>query len=284
MIDLLLATGAGAVNYSIILDVAVCLFVLIFALVGLSKGFFNCILKIFGTLGAILIAWFTAKPVLTFVNGIVNISAMFAGVVSKYFESLAGVTVEPGQINTAMTAIDGSSLPGVLKTIVKNLVEGNTITEATNLQTLCSTIVGHLIAVVVVGIAMFIIVKVVVALLAKLFDDASSKHNALNGLDKLLGAVFGIAKAALFIIVACIAVKYVCLLPNVNDVVNPVIANSTVTKVVYDLVDNKVTKTLENADWEGIVDSVMDKLAQKDENNNEGGEAPAAQFVITLEQ
>lgn len=291
MIDLLLAAAEG-VNYSLILDVAVCLFLLIFALVGLSKGFFNCILKIFGTLGAVLIAWFTAKPVLAFVNGIVNVSAACAKWMSGYFSGgVYDLEITGADKATIIETIEGSSdIFGPLKSLIKNVVENATIsTEATTtLGTIVSAAVGHMVATVLVGVALFILIKIVVALLAKLFDDATSKNGALNGLDKLLGLIFGLAKGILFLCVAFIAVNYLCIIPSVNDTVNTVVQNSTVTKLPYNLVTDKVEEIVAETDWSQVVTNVLNKLDElngktEDEGTTGADETPAARFVITLD-
>ena len=200
MIDLLLAAADG-VNYSLILDVAVCLFILIFALVGLSKGFFNCILKIFGTLGAILIAWFTAKPVLNFLNKIVNVTALCSKWMASYFtgDFFTQTMLRADNKAEVLQLLEDTTLFAPLKSLLKSVINTVAVADGTaiSLADACSAAVGHLIATILVGVALFIVIKIVVALLAKLFDDAASKHNAINGMDKLLGLVFGLAKTKL---------------------------------------------------------------------------------------
>lgn len=286
MINLLLAAAEG-VNLSIILDIAVCLFILIFALVGLSKGFFNCILKIFGTLGAILIAWFTAKPVLSFVNGIVNLSAICANWMSGYFTAeVFNTALTDTNKEAVLSSLESAEgIFGPLKSLLKNIVQDTTLAagESATLGQICSAAVGHMVATVIVGVALFIIIKIIVALLAKLFDDAASKHNAINGMDKLLGLVFGLAKGILFLVVAFVAVNYLCYIPSVNEKVNPVIQNSTVTKLTYNIVTEKAEDIITNTDWSDVVEKILNKL---DELQNAGeqkqADAPAA-YVVTLQ-
>ncbi len=278
--SLLAAVDAGTI--AIIIDVAVCLILIIYALVGLSKGFFNCLLKIFGTLGAVVIAVLTAKPVLSFVNGIVDISAACGKWMSSYFVGGGFETeVTSANIGTMGETVAATDIFEPLKTLLRNIVEKAEVTgeTTTTLGELCGSALGHIVASIFVGIALFIIIKVIVALLSKLFDDASSKNNALNGLDKLLGLVFGTVKGLVFLGLAIVITNFLCYIPAVNNVVTENINNTKVTKIAYNFATEKVDEFMENMDWNKVIGQLFNRPEEAPEDENP---APEAAFVITV--
>ena len=92
---------------------------------------------------------------------------------------------------------------------------------------------------------------------------------------------FVVSLMGLIMVVAFVAVNYLCYIPSVNEKVNPVIQNSTVTKLTYNIVTEKAEDIITNTDWSKVVETVLDKL---DELQNAGEQKDSsAAYVITLQ-
>ena len=95
---------------------------------------------------------------------------------------------------------------------------------------------------------MFIVVKVGIWLLAKLFDSVVEGSSIGSGLNKLLGGLFGLARGAVIVIVVLLLCSIICG-SGITVISNPIqtaIDNSKVTHYVYkyvsDFTENQIIK------------------------------------------
>ena len=96
---------------------------------------------------------------------------------------------------------------------------------------------GHICVVIISGILVFIVLKIIVFLLTKFFDNLT-KTKIIGGLDKILGLVLGLLKGALIIGVVNLIAVGLSLIPTVNKVITPVIQDHTnVERFVYNTTD-----------------------------------------------
>lgn len=236
-----------------VIDIVVIAILLVFGIIGMVKGFLNTILSLFSSVASLGVAIFCAKPVAKLLDKVFGIVGSIGG---KIASSLAG-TIKPFQDGFATSELTGEGLKNYLaegglsfqERVYKLFIEdsktftmGENTAEATD--RLVVQYIGErlaaIIAVVIATIVVFILLKIAVLLLSKLFD-ALTKNRAIGGLDRALGLIFGLVKASLIICVA-LAVFYII----ANSTVQGWIDNSTVTKWIYqyvtELVDTLVHK------------------------------------------
>ena len=120
------------------------------------------------------------------------------------------------------------------------VVFSNTSVDMSSTATIGSVVgssLGHICMVIISGILIFILLKIVVALLSKLFDNIE-RTKVLGGLNKLLGLVLGFVKASIIIIVVNCVLVGLTLVPTFNKMVTPLIQENThVEKVIYNQTD-----------------------------------------------
>lgn len=226
----------------IIIDVVIVLAVVISAFIGWKKGLLKSVLSLFSWFVCLLIAIFTAKYIAGWINGVYDFSALFAGKITK---SLAGTNeFFSRSINTFANAEEIiNTLPGNLNGLLKQLIKvvfSNSSVDMTSTETVGSFVgdcLGDICVVIIAGLLVFIVLKIVVALLSKFFDKIE-KTKILGGLNKILGLTLGLVRAGLIIIICNIVLVGLSLVPTANKVISPLIKdNTTVEKVIYNTTD-----------------------------------------------
>lgn len=225
-----------------VIDIIVIAVLVIFGVVGLVKGFLNTLLSLFGGLASLGVAILTAKPVAKFLDGIFHIVSSIGGSIAGSLSN----TVTPFQ-SGQMATLTGTELKTYLGqdglTFQERLmslfiedskefaVSGTDYIGADGqvVQYIGERLAG-VISLVIAVVVMFVVIRLAVFLLSKLFD-AITKNRAISGLDRTLGMVFGLLKASLLI---CFVLGIFYLVANTT--IQGWIDNSVVTKWIYQYV------------------------------------------------
>lgn len=236
----------------LILDVAIVLALVIFAIIGLKKGFLHQVLSLFSWVVCIFVAVLVAKYVAGWINGIYNFAGLIGGKIEEgliksnefFAKTVSSFENFPAEGEGAKNIIN--SIPegtnGVLAQIIKMVFTHSSVDMASE-QTIASFVgasLGHISMVIISGILVFIVLMIVVAILRKIFDKIS-KTKVLGGLNKILGLSLGLVKAAgIVILVNCVLVG-LSLIPVVNKTITPIVQDNTkIEKFVYNKTDEIV--------------------------------------------
>ena len=198
--------------------------IVVLAIIGLSKGLFESILGIFSSILSIVIAIMVQKPVTNLINKMVDTNKLFSDLLIKW-----------KWINES-----GATIFGKTYTVEQ---------------------IGNVCTVVVSILAVWLLIKLAILLLSKLFDSATSNNSALSGLNRVLGLIFGAAKGML---IGCVglglaAILQICGVAGVKDVME----QNKFSNYVYGYVGEWVGEQVE--------DRVEDFLG-KGKTTEEGGE------------
>ena len=209
------------------IDIAVIVILIISALIGVSKGFLKSLIGLFGTVVTLALAIWLAKPAADLINGWWGLDATFGGLVNGPVSEAFAETI-PNAFGMLLSAIFG--------------VPPSPVTPA-YIDGICAQL-GSIMSTVVVAVGLFIVIKIIVWLLSKLFD-AITKNRAISGLDRILGFVFGIVKGAVFVVVVLgllfLLGTYV---PAISGWFNPLLADSPITNWAYGFIADFVEYTL----------------------------------------
>lgn len=191
------------------IDIVFIVLIVLFAIIGLAKGLFDSILSIFSSVLSIIAAILASKYVAAFLNNITHCNDFFAKKI-----------VEWGWVGDNGLEIFGKVFtPGQL---------ANTITIILSI------------------IAVWLLIKLAIALLSKLFDNVTSSSNAMSGLNRVLGLVFGAAKGVL---IACLGFALVSVvtvfIPNVSEKVKTEMEKNKMSGFFYTYVNEWVGESLE---------------------------------------
>lgn len=228
----------------IIIDIVIIAILIIFSIIGLKKGFFKTVLSVFSWSVCLFIAIFTAKYVAGWINGLYNFSNLIGNGISKsliksneFFAQSINVYQAGGK--DALIA----AIPGDVNALVKQLIKvafSNTNVDMTSSDSIGSVVglgLGQISMIVISGILVFIVLKIAIALLSKLFDHMS-KTKIIGGLNRFLGMVLGLLRGALIIIVINLTLVGLSLVPTVNKLTTPIIQENTyVEKYIYKATD-----------------------------------------------
>ena len=203
-----------------IIDIIVIVVLGIFAIIGFVKGFLNSLLSLFGNLASLAVAILIVDPCKKFLDGIFHIVNWLGGLIANGLTS-AGIL----PISMADTSMTGQQVVdylngqgGIIEKLTALFVNKEaTFTTAEEITTHLTTNMGNFAATVFTVIVMFILIRIGVFILSKIFD-AITKKRALSGLDRLLGGVMGLLKGGLLVF-GVLSVFYALtpIIPAIND-------------------------------------------------------------------
>ena len=89
-----------------IVDIVIGVIMLIFLIMGLSRGVIKTVLALLGTIVALVLAYFLAKPFLNFINGIFDVTTplnnTFVGWIESWNPDLLGTQIDPDTLRTKL--------------------------------------------------------------------------------------------------------------------------------------------------------------------------------------
>ncbi len=237
----------------IIIDFVIIATLVIAGIIGFKRGFLKSFISLFSWVVCLIISILVARFVANWINGIYNFSGLIGGKIS---EGLSGVneffnrTVSSFGTKDALIAAIPSDINGMLIMLVKAVFNGVSdeaiVAQEGTVASLVGESLGYIIMVVISAILVFIILKIVIALLSKLFDNIA-RTKVLGSLNKIFGLVFGVLKAALVIVVLNGILSALTLVPAVNKTVTPLVQDNThIEKVVFNQTDKLVGKYIIN--------------------------------------
>ncbi len=207
-------------------DIVLIAILVVFLIIGLWKGFFDSLLGLISTGLAIVVAITCAKPASSFINKFINLPNWIDGLLSK-------VMAEDKVVN----------------------LFGNADLSFTRIQ------LANFLSIVMSAIIVFIVTKLAIWLLAKLFDSVVSESTFASGLNKVLGGIFGIVRGGALIL----AILLLCAVLSGTGLATPIqntISNSKVTNYVYKYVSDFTENQLTKADIKDFVVDMVNSTQQ----------------------
>lgn len=233
----------------IFVDIIIIAAIVINAIIGLKKGLMQTLLSIFSWGVCIVIAILTAKYVAGWINGIYDFSNLIGKSISKnliksnnFFSQAINVYQTSGK--DALIAAIPNNVNKLLAKLI-GIVFNNSDVNMASTKSIGSVVgasLGDICMIIIAGILVFIILKIIVALLSKLFKNLE-RIKVIGGLNKVLGLVIGALKALFIIVVINIVIVGLSLVPTVNKTITPIInENTKIEKFVYKQTDKLFEK------------------------------------------
>ena len=197
-------TGAGGLG--IILDVAVVVIMLIFAIVSAKKGFIESIFGLLTTVVAIVAAVFLANIVVDATGGLFGLKDSIHSGMLGFLEGIEGFNTDISKDGLA-ASLQGKLPEFVITAIVAEY--GVDVPAGTTIAMQLATPATDFILFIIAGIILFIIAKLALAIVKNILVGIVGAIGILNAVDKLLGFVLGVLQGvlcigALFMIVSFI--------------------------------------------------------------------------------
>ena len=225
------------------LDIIFIVVIILFGLWGLKQGFLSSLISLVGIALSVVLAVWLAPYFAGFIDDICGgaISNMFTDMMK---DVVAGFGVANSPLATDMqasTIIEGLNANGIIKTLLDVMLGSETITAGTVPLLWFATKLGGLITTLCGALVLFLLIRIALALLSKLFDKITESR-AINGLDRVLGFFFGVLKGLIFVAVAIAILNILCVIPALNDFVTEWLNKSTYlnkyVQWIFDLIDS----------------------------------------------
>ena len=234
-------------SMGIVLDVVIVALIAIFAIVGFRKGFFKSVLALVSSLATIIISIFCASPFAKLLNKIYDFTGLIGNKLSSGIASMGVFYSQP--IPDGMSGADvvnniPSSTNGFLKKLMAYVlnplsasdIQGLTVAE------IVSGAFASIIMLIVSAILLFILIKIVVALASRLFENIT-RNRVFGATNKLLGLAFGAAKGFIVVIIFTIVLTLLTVVPSINTKITPIIQDNTkIARPIYNYTDEMVGK------------------------------------------
>ncbi len=183
-----------------ILDVAFFVVIIGAVALGASRGLLKCVSKLAGTLFAIVFAFAFCISFELFLENVFGMTSAIANGLVGWLSGNEALSVELGGVTTAEEL--SVFMPAFFANIIAGVFAGQPLPEGSTGATLIAPIVAKWIAVAICFIALIIIIKLAVWLLAKLLTGVIENITPLRLVNRLCGAVFGGFCGCLFLFIA----------------------------------------------------------------------------------
>ena len=225
-------------------DIAIIVIVLLYAIIGLSRGFLKSLLNFFGTLATLALSILLAKPV----SGLLN---NWFGLSDKLGDWISG-SLAPYCVSSSNGAIDNFFMDKFATLLMGSNYwqnyEGGVSSDA--FISAFSESVGSILCVIIAVFALYIIIRIVIALLGKLFKFLT-RNRAIGGIDRFFGLVLGLVQGAcvIFIILGIIYLIAPAI-PALSDQLIGFLETNPLTRELYEIMGDFIDGIL--IPWLGI--------------------------------
>lgn len=185
---------------AIILDVAVFVFFLIFALVGLKKGFLRSLVGIISTVLAVVAAIYCAPHLVKALENGFSVCTNLTNKLAETFSETEGAELMFSTENL-QTYVTNLGIPAFLAKLIVNLLGDFENTAGQTVGEVLSSSLSGLIVNAICVVVIFFVVVFLLWLVSKLFTNVLDHIPVLGATNRLLGLLLGVLKALIILYV-----------------------------------------------------------------------------------
>lgn len=196
-----------------IVDIVIAVVMLIFVIGAAKKGFVNCLFGFISTIVALVAAFSFATLAVQLTGGLFGLEANLETSFINSFSQINGFDIEVDpNADIAELLLEG----GIAEVVVNLIGENYALQPGDTLGKIAGTAVAEFAAALIAGIALFLVLKIVFAILKKFFNFIA-KGGLLGFLNKILGAAVGLIEA---ILLASLVVAILSMFPSMMPFLN----------------------------------------------------------------
>ncbi len=210
-----------------IIDGILIAIIVIFALIGVAKGFFDGLLGLLGTGISLIGSVFLAKYVANFFNKIFNFEGSLLAEINK--------AKPEGSVSFFGGAFSFSN-----EKVAKFAVWLITV------------------------IILFLVFKLAIFILAKIFENVTKSSPTISGMNRLFGMVFGILQGGAVVVVLLALTCLASQIPVIGTTITDKIGETTITKWSYNYVEDFCEKNLTQEKVNDIVSRIASQTNSED--------------------
>jgi len=228
------------------IDLILLAFIVLFAIVGTFRGFFDSLIKLCGTFVTLVLSIFLAKPVASVLQTIFHLKDGMANLVTSPITPYCMDIKDDGSIANFFVDKFAKMLMGggYWEGYVQGAKDPQFITDF-------SFKIGELIAIVISAIIMYIIIRILIAIITRIVHRLH-EYRTIGNCDKWLGLVFGAFKGTLYVCMLFVGTYLLSsALPVVGQTVLSWMDGSVIAKPMFAWVSNFTDTTL--LPWLGTI-------------------------------
>ena len=262
------------------LDIAFLALIVLFAIVGVWKGFIKSAIGMFGWIVALLIAFFCAKPLAEWLAGGVckgivtgdkSLYTFFYGKLPEAVVSLpAGASAEE-----IAAALGSGVFAALIKPFVSLFTSSEFMATSATVGEGVALVLANTVFALLCGIVLFILVRILMSLFGRFASSAIDSSRVLTTVNRFLGLLLGAARGALY---ACVLLFCAGFFTGFGfmDGYNRELDKSTICKPVSEYVAALPEKILNDDDWfsELLENAGLGDKAETPDEGTPDGETP----------
>ena len=203
--------------WGLIIDGILIAIIVISAIIGVVKGFFDSLLGLISTGLSLVVAIFCSKFVAKWINSLFSLE-------DKILDKLDG-----GEAGTFKIFGAEFTNPEIAKFCVW----------------------------IITAIALFLLTKLVIFILSKVFEKVTQNKPVISGINRVLGLVFGIVKGGVLAVILIALCSAAAQLPIIGNTISDKIGETKITSFAYKYVDEFVENQLTKENIDNLISKMV---------------------------
>lgn len=235
-------------SISSIVDIVFVALLILLAVIGLYKGFLKSAISMIGSLASFLIAYVIAEPFGKLLDGMFKITSSIATKVTEWLNSL-GEFFSTVRVGEDFSAIGGEmmsgGISGVVQSLTNMLLKGANIPEGSSVGQVLGDKIAAVITTLIAGVVAFVLIRIILKILEKLADKIT-EVKIFGAIDKILGFVFGLAKALLYSGAAVVIMTVVgYFIPSLDTKIDGIVSETKAFQKYYDFINYEIVEFID---------------------------------------
>ena len=249
------------------LDLALVLFVIIFIIIGIKKGFMTSVLSNFSFGAIAIVAFFLYKPIASLLN---NLFSLESSIFNSYYNKLTAfspdfernlLSLEKSQLRSFVkSTLNSGAIPFIPKIMFQMFLNTRSLysklqssgLESRNLGEIVSSSYANFFTSIISYIIIYLIICLVV-LLFKLLINKLRTIGFVKVVDDILGALYGVLRCFLILVAICFIIKLMSPISFMKPITN-YINSSFFGNIIYGQIANLLDNFLSYTD---IIQSIF---------------------------
>ncbi|MCL2621504.1 MAG: CvpA family protein [Firmicutes bacterium] len=239
-----------------IIDIAVLIVLLIFALIGAVRGFWSMLKSLVKTAIGITVAIFTCKYLATFIDGLLNISGNIAKMIVPELKKLGeimgtSITSDNAYLLDTPNLNTSGTFGGIVSVVEKMIVGNQDIIGKTPADYVGSVLAG--IALLLISASLiFSAVVVTLTIIGKIFNNKDSV-GYVHGLDKTLGFTLGLTYGLMAVAVLFVGIFIAYTIPTTTDLLAQGFDNTFFSHKFYSIFEHQLEQLITSKSFTNFV-------------------------------
>ena len=211
-----------------ILDIIIVVGLFLFVFSCARRGFINVFFSFVSSVVALIAAISLAGVFASITGGFFGVEASLTESFTNTFTQIKGFDVALGGKEELDVLLSTDQISAIIATLVAKKYVGQEIAAGTTLGVLVGSTFAELLTSLISGVALFIVFKILIAILRKFFNKLIEKIGLLSKINRILGMLVGLIEG---ILTVSLIMSVLALIPS--PAITEFFNNSLILKLLY---------------------------------------------------